>query len=831
MDSADNIIVAGNTSSADYPTPMGMDSTFAGGDGFNLDGILTKLSADGGAIIFSTYVGGLDLNQNEEPFLLGRETIRGLFVDNEDRIYVAGNTSATDFPATSSTLLERPCGADNPPPGISTFVSDQFVARFSPEGGLDFATCLGGDARDTGRAIHVDDDGLIYLAGASRSFNYPVTVGAVNVGSFDTGADSGVVTVLNEDATAIIRSARVGGTSSDYIQDIALDEQGRVIAMGYTNSTTFPTTAGAYQPLPGGVESAIGPGYQFKRDVFAFRLNAMMTGLDYATYIGGLDDERGFGLTLDGANPVILFNTDSFDLESPNGIQTQKAGDVQAPVTFNALPDTKSFATGIFGNVSGRFLVAARDGLNELFDLGADNSPISRGPLDSLSQDSRHVIVGNVNNDAFDDVVIANAFGVNQLYLGAADSTFLPAIAFGDPGSATSHVTLLGNASQSMQIIEFIDNDIDKLYLFDNDTNALLAAEPFGNNTAPVIDVVHNSDRSFSSRVFATLRGPSQIAVYEDIFSEPGMPNINLIDVPDANLTALDLFDISVEYEALVVLAADANGGVIQIFDATTSEPIVVPVDGPPATDVVGLREGGFVSQHLDGHRYYRTDLNGTATLRQTVPGAGPFSALHRNATGAPFVTFTAAGVSNIARVSHRDMYLARLSVDGDELTFGTYLGGRGYDSAGRALAMMAPGQVILAGSSSAVDFPIVNGFQPTNMGSTDQIIARIAMVDSPADQDEDGVPDAKDNCTEAANPGQRDTNADGFGNVCDPDLNNDGLVNVVDLGLLRGAFFATPNDANWNADADFNGDDLINAVDLGIMRTFFFGTPGPSGL
>ena len=92
-------------------------------------------------------------------------------------------------------------------------------------------------------------------------------------------------------------------------------------------------------------------------------------------------------------------------------------------------------------------------------------------------------------------------------------------------------------------------------------------------------------------------------------------------------------------------------------------------------------------------------------------------------------------------------------------------------------------------------------------------------------DTDGDGVTDSADNCTLVANADQRDTNGDGFGNVCDADLNNDGIVNVVDLGQLRAVFFTA------NADADFNGDGVVNVVDLGILRSGFFLPPGPSGV
>lgn len=92
-------------------------------------------------------------------------------------------------------------------------------------------------------------------------------------------------------------------------------------------------------------------------------------------------------------------------------------------------------------------------------------------------------------------------------------------------------------------------------------------------------------------------------------------------------------------------------------------------------------------------------------------------------------------------------------------------------------------------------------------------------------DVDDDGFTDSQDNCLFVANGAQRDTDGDGLGNACDADLNQDCVVNVVDLGLLRSVFFTADDDA------DFNGDGQVNVVDLGIMRQQFFDAPGPAGV
>ncbi|MFK8015888.1 MAG: hypothetical protein AB8G17_10670 [Gammaproteobacteria bacterium] len=98
-------------------------------------------------------------------------------------------------------------------------------------------------------------------------------------------------------------------------------------------------------------------------------------------------------------------------------------------------------------------------------------------------------------------------------------------------------------------------------------------------------------------------------------------------------------------------------------------------------------------------------------------------------------------------------------------------------------------------------------------------------------DEDGDAVPDFRDNCILAVDPAQRDTDGDGIGNACDPDIAvpNDCIINVLDLGIFRNAYFSTPDAPNWNPDADFNGDLTVNVQDLGLLRNTFFGTPGPS--
>ncbi len=117
-------------------------------------------------------------------------------------------------------------------------------------------------------------------------------------------------------------------------------------------------------------------------------------------------------------------------------------------------------------------------------------------------------------------------------------------------------------------------------------------------------------------------------------------------------------------------------------------------------------------------------------------------------------------------------------------------------------------------------------------MGAKRVIISAIFLSFAPVfisssfaatDTDSDGIIDSSDNCIQVENPLQRDTDADGYGNFCDPDFDNNLIVGAADLAYFKSKFFST------DPDADLNGDGSVNGGDLAILKPFFFQPPGPS--
>ena len=107
-----------------------------------------------------------------------------------------------------------------------------------------------------------------------------------------------------------------------------------------------------------------------------------------------------------------------------------------------------------------------------------------------------------------------------------------------------------------------------------------------------------------------------------------------------------------------------------------------------------------------------------------------------------------------------------------------------------------------------------------------------MGAVESPiVDVDADGVLDALDNCTRVVNATQLDVDGDGYGNICDADLNNNGFVSVVDFALLRSVLGQPASASPTAAAADMNGSGSVTVADYGLLRARLGTAPGPSGL
>ena len=175
-------------------------------------------------LVYSTYLGGS----------FG-EAGAGIAVDSSGNAYVAGSTDSVDFP----TVNPLATGAAN---------SDVFVAKFDATGALVYSTYLGGSDSEGASSIAVDSSGSAYVTGMAKSTDFPTAnplLPALGRGSNDDDPDA-FVTKLNADGSALVYSTYLGGGHRDEGFGIAVDASGNAYITGFTRSTDFPTTPGAF---------------------------------------------------------------------------------------------------------------------------------------------------------------------------------------------------------------------------------------------------------------------------------------------------------------------------------------------------------------------------------------------------------------------------------------------------------------------------------------------------------------------------------------------------------------------------------------------------------
>ena len=187
--------------------------------------------------------------------------------DSEGCTYVSGNTKDKNFPATEGAFQTELKGS-----------ADAFVAKFSPEGELLFATLIGGTKREHHTGITVDNEGFIYLVGGTHSSDFPVTPGAYDTSFNGEGEWAGDVflTKINPSGSDIIFSTFIGGKVEETAGsgEIKIDSKGNIIIAGTTLSSDFPTTKGAINKE------------LTKQDCFISKFNPTGEKLIFSTFLG-----------------------------------------------------------------------------------------------------------------------------------------------------------------------------------------------------------------------------------------------------------------------------------------------------------------------------------------------------------------------------------------------------------------------------------------------------------------------------------------------------------------------------------------------------------------
>jgi hypothetical protein len=248
------------------------------------------------SLVYSTYLGGSRLDHG-----------RGIAVDSSGNVYVTGDTSSTDFPILNQYQSDQ--GAE-----------DAFVVKLdttkSGISSLVYSTYLGSSGSDMGRAITVDENGVVYVTGVTWESDFPI------LNQYQVYQARSDVFVTKLDTTksgesGLIYSTYLGGGDDEYGRGIAVDNNSCVYVVGDTYSSDFPIQA-YYQSV------------QSVHDIFVTKLDTTKSGsssLVYSTYLGGNGDDRGMGIAVDNdGNAFVAGETSSTNFPILNQYQSDQGG-------------------------------------------------------------------------------------------------------------------------------------------------------------------------------------------------------------------------------------------------------------------------------------------------------------------------------------------------------------------------------------------------------------------------------------------------------------------------------------------------------------------------
>ena len=327
LDSSNNAYVTGFTYSTNFPTTTNAFqkhlavTNFAFASYYNANAFVAEVGAGGTNLLYSTYFGGTNYDWG-----------RGIAVDGAGYVYVTGLTASTNFPNTNAfqTYLNGAATNQN-----GSF--DAFVTKFYPSfAGLVYSTFLGGTNNDEAYAIAVDNSGAAYVTGWTVSTNFPNTVTMTNLyNGLTNNINFGFAVVTNAFLTKITNGAQAGiaysavfgGTNFciDVGYGVAVDPAGEAFVTGATSSTNFPTFN--VPVLMRLTNSGLS-------DAFVIAFNADASALLYSTYLGGNDNDFGYGIALDANdNAYVVGTTSSTNFPTRNARQTTRNGTNDAFLT------------------------------------------------------------------------------------------------------------------------------------------------------------------------------------------------------------------------------------------------------------------------------------------------------------------------------------------------------------------------------------------------------------------------------------------------------------------------------------------------------------------
>jgi uncharacterized protein (TIGR03437 family) len=630
-------------------------------------------------LIYSTYIGGI-----------GTDVGRGIAVDAEGAAYITGQTDSTDFPGPSQIQSAK---------GVAT---DAYVLKINPAGdAIVFGAWIGGNGSDSAISVAVDQDGAVYLAGATSSSNFPLQNPLQNS---IRGPSDGFVAKINSSGSALLYSTYIGGTGTDNANGLAVDADGNLYLTGTTDSIDFPVV-NAFQPFKngGGAYSSdnrgdswaeVGNGLKADGNdlvISPFDSSIIFAGTDRGVFksadggswnlLGGAQFIRNISqVIVDPTTPDILYAVSLNQLfKSIDGGATWVLKPI-SPVRRVAVDPTNP--SKLYAGTSSDLFISANggDSWTPVFIPHIGTGAI--GPVESIAIDP--ISPATVYIGTSQGVYKSIDGGVSWAFAGSGLPIFFP-----PSGAPVRIVRIAISRSSPTTLYALADNAT--IFRTNN------AGSSWFQLNTPVI-------------------GPPTISAFLFLPLAVAPDNSDIVYVGSRSVGLFRSVDGGINWNTI---NNGLNGREIRAIAIDSNSPEKVYAGGYRSTDafVAKLNATGssfIYSSYIGGGA---TEIGGPIAIDST--GAAYIAGL----TNSP--NFPVVNAFQTMTTGLPDAFVAKVAPSGSEVSWATYLGGSNFDNA-PAIAVNSAGDVFVAGSTSSIDFPVNNAIQPSLKGGQDGFITRL---------------------------------------------------------------------------------------------------------